>query len=318
MKKPIAFLILLLSMAVAYSATVTIEAKKQTIKPEINKGFFEGDVKVEVGDVKVKSPRAELDLEPGTKKPSLATFFNNPYAYQEKGNKKHEIKADIIKVSLIKKNVLAEGKSQSIMMENREPVLTITADSQEYDTNTKIMKAKKGVVIKYKDGESFSDEALAKIDKTGDINYFQLDGNVVMKQGENVIRGGKFIYEPKREEYQVSGNTTSDLVFEDGDKVHIEAKYQQLNKNTKTVVAGGHVKIIYKDYVAMGPKAQMLTNNLGKPNEIIFTGRSKIVQNQSTVEADRIRMTLRPKAFFADGNVKTSLTGGGDDMEFMP
>ena len=55
------------------------------------------------------------------------------------------------------------------------------------------------------------------------------------------------------------------------------------------------------------------------PNVVIFTGRSKIEQEGSSVEADRIKMTLRPKAFYADGNVKTSLTGSGnDDMELMP
>ena len=74
----------------SYSANVVIEAKKQTIKMEQNKGFFEGDVQVSVGDIKVKSPRAELDLDPVSKKPSLATFFDNPYAFQDKENNKNE------------------------------------------------------------------------------------------------------------------------------------------------------------------------------------------------------------------------------------
>ena len=44
----------------ANSANVVIEAKKQTIKMDQNKGFFEGNVQVSVGDIKVKSPRAEI------------------------------------------------------------------------------------------------------------------------------------------------------------------------------------------------------------------------------------------------------------------
>ena len=305
--------IIIFTTLCSYSANVVIEAKKQTIKMEQNKGFFEGDVQVSVGDIKVKSPRAELDLDPVSKKPSLATFFDNPYAFQDKENKKNEIKADIIKVSLIKKTVLAQGNSQSIMMENRQPIMTINADSQEYDTNTKLMKANGKVVIHYQDLETFSDKASAIIDKNGDIQNLKLIGSVIMKEKANVIKGNMFEYVPQREEFQVSGNTSSDVTFEDGTRVYVEAKYQQFNKLTSTLVAGGNVKVKYKDYFAQGPKAQLLVDpKTNKPNTIIFTGRSKITNEGSTVEADKIRMTLNPKAFFADGNVKTSISQEGN------
>ena len=302
----------------ANSANVVIEAKKQTIKMDQNKGFFEGNVQVSVGDIKVKSPRAELDLDPVSKKPSLATFFDNPYAFQNKDNKKHEIKADIIKVSLIKKSVLAQGNSQSIMMENRQPIMTINADSQEYDTNTKLMKADGSVVIHYQDLETFSNKASAIVDKSGNIENLKLIGNVVMKEKANVIKGNMFEYIPQREEFQVSGNTSSDVTFEDGTRVYVEARYQQFNKLTSALVAGGNVKVKYKDYFAQGPKAQLFVDpKTNKPNTVIFTGRSKITSEGSTVEADRIKMTLNPKAFFADGNVKTSISQDGN-MEIMP
>ena len=314
MKKTILILaITLFTTLCSYSANVVIEAKKQTIKMEQNKGFFEGDVQVSVGDIKVKSPRAELDLDPVSKKPSLATFFDNPYAFQDKENKKNEIKADIIKVSLFKKTVLAQGNSQDIMMENRQPIMTINADSQEYDTNTKLMKANGKVVIHYQDLETFSDKASAIIDKNGDIQNLKLIGSVIMKEKANVIKGNMFEYIPQREEFQVSGNTSSDVTFEDGTRVYVEARYQQFNKLTSTLIAGGNVKVKYKDYFAQGPKAQLLVDpKTNKPNTIIFTGRSKITNEGNTVEADKIRMTLNPKAFFADGNVKTSISQEGN------
>ncbi len=314
MKKLALILILtLFTTLCGYCANVVIEAKKQTIKMEQNKGFFEGDVQVSVGDIKVKSPRAELDLDPVSKKPSLATFFDNPYAFQDKDMKKNEIKADIIKVSLIKKTVLAQGNSQSIMMENRQPIMTINADSQEYDTNTKLMKANGSVVIHYQDLETFSDKASAIVDKNGDIQNLKLIGNVVMKEKANVIKGNMFEYVPQRDEFQVSGNTSSDVTFEDGTRVYVEARYQQFNKAQSTLVAGGNVKVKYKDYFAQGPKAQLLVDpKTNKPNTIIFTGRSKITNEGNTVEADKIRMTLNPKAFFADGNVKTSISQEGN------
>lgn len=313
MKKIILSLILIIFTTLCgYCANVVIEAKKQTIKMDQNKGFFEGDVQVSVGDIKVKSPRAELDLDPVSKKPSLATFFDNPYAFQNKENKKHEIKADIIKVSLIKKTVLAQGNSQSIMMEDRQPVMTINADSQEYDTNTKLMKANGSVVIHYQDLETFSDKASAIVDKSGNIENLKLIGNVVMKEKANVIKGNMFEYVPQREEFQVSGNTSSDVTFDDGTRVYVQARYQQFNKLTSALVAGGNVRVKYKDYFAQGPKAQLFVNpKTNKPETIIFTGRSKITNEGSTVEADKIRMTLNPKAFFADGNVKTSISQEG-------
>ena len=314
----ISLMLLMLTTLCAYSANVVIEAKKQTIKMDQNKGFFEGDVQVSVGDIKVKSPRAELDLDPTSKKPSLATFFDNPYAFQNKENKKHEIKADIIKVSLIKKSVLAQGNSQSIMMENRQPIMTINADSQEYDTNTKLMKANGSVVIHYQDLETFSDKASAIVDKAGNIENLKLIGSVVMKEKANIIKGDKFEYVPQREEFQISGNTSSDVTFDDGTRVYVEARYQQFNKLTSALVAGGNVKVKYKDYFAQGPKAQLFVNpKTNKPETIIFTGRSKITNEGSTVEADKIKMTINPKAFFADGNVKTSISQDGN-MEIMP
>lgn len=319
MKKIIlALLLTAFTTLYGYCANVVIEAKKQTIKMDQNKGFFSGDVQVSVGDIKVKSPRAELDLDPVSKKPSLATFFDNPYAFQNKENKKHEIKADIIKVSLIKKSVLAQGNSQSIMMENRQPIMTINADSQEYDTNTKLMKADGSVVIHYQDLETFSNKASAIVDKSGNIQNLKLIGNVVMKEKANVIKGNMFEYVPQREEFQISGNTSSDVTFEDGTRVYVEARYQQFNKLTSALVAGGNVKVKYKDYYAQGPKAQLFVDpKTNKPDTIIFTGRSKITNEGSTVEADKIRMTLNPKAFFADGNVKTSISQDGN-MEIMP
>ena len=127
---------------------ITIESKEQEIHYDSNKGYFRGDVKVQVGDVVVKSPRADLDLEPATKKPSLAKFFDKPYANQIKGNKKHEVKADIIEVSLIKKVITAKGNAQTNVLDDKQPTIIITADEQEYDTNTNLMKATGTVVIK--------------------------------------------------------------------------------------------------------------------------------------------------------------------------
>ena len=42
-----------------------------------------------------------------------------------------------------------------------------------------------------------------------------------------------------------------------------------------------------------------------KPNEIYFSGRSNISQDVKTIYADKIKMVLKPKNFYAEGNTKT-------------
>ncbi len=321
MKKILILSILILSAfpLIAFAGNnVVIEAKKQDMKIDQNKGYFDGDVKVTVGDITVQSPRAELDLDPKTKKPSLAVFYDNPYAFQNKDNKKHEIKSRIMKVSLIKKTVLAEGDTQSIILQNRQPIVTITADTQQYDTNTKLMKAKGNVIVNYKEVETLSGYAQAYLDKDGGVRDLKLEENVVIKEKQNILKGKKFEYLSAKDEYYLSGNTSSDLTFEDGSKLFLVSDYQQYNRATNNVIAGGNVNVKYKDYVAQGPKAQLFVDTkTQKPKEVVFTGRSKITQNGNTVEADRIRMTMEPKEFYADGNVKTTISGN-DSMEIMP
>ncbi len=294
---------------------ITIESKKQEINMDANKGHFTGDVKVQVGDVIVQSPRADLDLEPATKKPSLATFFDKPYAYQIKGNKKHEVKADIIKVSLIKKVITAQGNSQTNVLENKKPTIIITANTQEYDTNTNLMKAIGSVVINYEDMVATSDNAYALTDKNGDVKNIKLSSRAMIKQDKSIIKGDNIQYSKLRQDIIVSGNTMSDVTFENGDRVIINARSQQYDRKSNTMMATGKVNVKYADYVADGPKAIMHINSkTNKPEKIIFIGRSKIVEKGiNSVEADKITMTVNPKTFEAVGNVKTNIEQGTSD-----
>ena len=58
------FIILCYQITAFADNNVVIEAKKQEMKVDKNKGYFNGDVKGTGGDVTVQSPRAELDLDP--------------------------------------------------------------------------------------------------------------------------------------------------------------------------------------------------------------------------------------------------------------
>lgn len=318
------YLIVSLALLMIGSATaITIESKNQQIELDKNKGFFEGDVKVQVGDVVVQSPRADLDLEPETKKPSLATFFDKPYAHQTKDNKKHEVKADIIKVSLIKKVITAQGNAQTNVLQDKKPVIIITANEQEYDTTTNLMKATGSVVINYEDMLATSDNAYALLNKQGDVQNIKLSSRATIKQDKSIIKGDNIQYSALRQDIIVSGNTISDVTFENGDRVIVNARNQQYNRRGNTIMATGAVNVKYADYTAIGPKAIMYINSkTNKPDKILFIGRSKITEKGlNSVEADKIIMTMEPKTFEADGNVKTTIEQGSDNnkkdkMEF--
>lgn len=327
-KRDIKFLIAILGILLLGSAfAITIESKKQELQLDKNKGYFTGDVKVQVGDVVVQSPRADLDLEPETKKPSLATFFDKPYAHQTKDNKKHEVKADIIKVSLIKKVITAQGNAQTNVLQDKKPIIIITANEQEYNTNNNLMKAIGSVVINYEDMIATSDTAYALLDKQGDVQNIKLSSRATIKQDKSLIKGDNIQYSKLRQDIIVSGNTMSDVTFENGDRVIINARSQQYDRKGNTIMATGAVNVKYADYVAIGPKAIMYLNSkTNKPEKIVFTGRSKITENKiNSVEADRITITMQPKTFEAVGGVKTILEQGSnknqnntnsDKMEF--
>ena len=80
-------------------------------------------------------------------------------------------------------------------------------------------------------------------------------------------------------------------------------------RRKNTIISSGRVRIKYQDYVATGPKAAFFPDKkTGKPNEIVFFGRSMIQQDNKIIEADRIKLNVNPKNFDAEGNVRTKFS----------
>ena len=124
MKKIFIGIILFLSiLTITANATdLVIESNTQSFTEEENKIKFDGDVKVTSGDLTVVGDSADVTL---TQKQQLdtATFYDKPYAYEVKKNKKREVKANILKISLITKVVKAEGDTQSIVFDGKTPIV---------------------------------------------------------------------------------------------------------------------------------------------------------------------------------------------------
>ncbi len=305
MKKLLIISFLILSSLAVFASDLIIESKTQTFSEKDKKIKLDGGVKVRMDNLTVQSPRADVTIRRNNKL-DTATFYDKPYAYEVNANKKREVKANILQVSLINKIVRAEGDSQSIITEGNTPIVVINADEQEYDTKSSVMVATGAVSIKYKDIESFSDKAVIIADEKGGLRKIDLIGNARVKQDNNNSEGHHFIYNPITEEMSVSGNTKTTAFTEDGKKLVIHSDYQQYNKKQNSYIGTGHVKIWFDEYYAQGPKVSVFPDKeTGKPNEVYFVGRSKIIQTDKDIIADKIRMTMEPKDFVAEGNVRT-------------
>lgn len=299
---------------VVQASDLVIESKTQSYSEQENKLKFDGDVKVSVDDLKIVGNKADVSMD-GDQKLDTATFYDKPYAYEVKKNKKREVKANILQMSLITKVVKAQGDTQSIVFDGKTPVVVINANEQEYDTKTGIMTATGAVTIKYKDLDTFSNRARVKTDKNGDLKDIELIGNARIKQEANDSYADKFYYNAGTKILTATGNTTSKTVMDNGTTLVLKSNRQEYVQDKNIFNASGNVRVWYQDYYAIGPKLTLYPNKEGKPNEAFFTGRSSITQGVRTIYADKIKMTMNPKDFHADGNTRTVIKniGSGDN-----
>lgn len=309
---------ILLTGITVQASDMIIESKKQTYNETDSKIKFNGDVKVTIDDMKVVGDSADVNVT-DDQKLDTATFYDKPYAFEIKKNKKREVKANILKVSLITKIVRAEGDTQSIVFEGKTPVVVINANVQEYNTNTGVMTASGAVTMLYRDIETFSNKAEITTDKdTGDLKKLVLIGSARVKQEKNESFGDKFVYDATTGNIRAYGNTTTNAITDDGEKLVLKSEYQEYNQKRSVFNASGNVRIWYQDYYAAGPKVTLYPNETTKkPNEAYFTGRSSITQGVRTIFADRIKMVMKPKSFDAQGNTRTVIKNVGSNSDNM-
>ncbi len=306
------FGILLVAGVAVQASDLVIESKNQNYAETDQKIKFSGDVKVTIDDLKVVGDKADVNVINGEKL-DTATFYDKPYAFEIKKNKKREVKANILKVSLITKIIRAEGDTQSVVFDGKTPVVVINADVQEYNTKTGVMKANGTVTMLYKDIESYSNAAEITTDKNGDLKKLVLIGNARVKQDNNETVADRLVYDATTENITATGRTTSTVYTDDGTKMVLKSGMQEYNQKRGVFNASNNVRIWYEDYYAAGPKVSLYPGPNGKPNEANFIGRSSITQGVRTIYADRIKMTMKPKTFDATGNTRTVIKNIGSN-----
>ncbi|MDD3150018.1 MAG: hypothetical protein PHV68_04215, partial [Candidatus Gastranaerophilales bacterium] len=151
-----------------FASDLLIQANKQSHDGQTNITTFEGAVKVNLDDITVKSPKAAVRIGKDNK-PEEAIFIDGAYAIKDNGISQNEIKANIIRLSLLENKLQAEGNAFTSIKEKKKLVVTIKADYQEFDKTSSIMTAKGNVIINYKEVETLSDKAKIFVKENGDL-----------------------------------------------------------------------------------------------------------------------------------------------------
>ncbi len=307
----ISLLILFLS-AVTIGSDLIIESKTQTYSERDSLIKFLGDVKVRYEDITIVGDKADVSVTKDNRL-DTATFHDQPYAYQIQNNKKREVKANILKFSLLNKVIRAEGNTQTIVTEGKTPIAIINANEQEYDTKTNVMTARGTVSIKYRDVTAFSDKAIVRTNKNGEVQRLDLVGHAKINQTKHHATADHFIYTAFNEEMVAIGNTMTSTVTDNGSPFKVTARYQQYDKKNNIFMGSGNVQVYYQDYYAKAPKMTCYPDKITKKiNEVFMSGRSMIQQNDKEIHADKIKIIVDPKNFEAVGNVKTIIKDLGN------
>ena len=303
----IAIFMIFIGVNFAKAANLTVESEKQNYDDAKKLITLEKEVNVNIDDINIKSPKAFLTITPNGK-PDTATFVEGARAIQITPNSKSETKASILKLSLISKEVEATGNVESRMEKLGKPTITIKSDYQSFKTDSNIMEVKDNVIMTYGDIRATSNSAKIWLSKQGGLEYLKLIGNAKITQDKIMVIGDTVDLDAKTEIMTSKGAAYTNVIVDDSTTVKIWANNQQYNNKNSTAVASGAVKINYNTYVATGPKAVMVADKkTQKPNKIFFSGRSKIKDGDKSIEADKIVITMSPKNFAADGNVKTQI-----------
>lgn len=306
----ISLLVICLGAIGVIAEDLIIDSKTQTFSESDNKIKFNGDVKVKFGDIHLLGDKADVSVK--NNKLDTATFYDKPYAYEVKNNKKREVKANILKFSLLNKVIKAEGDTQTIITEGKTPVAVINADVQEYDVKANVMTAYGSVSIKYKDINAYTDKAIIHTSSHGDLKRIDLVGRAKIDQSKHHATANHFIYDADNEEMTAIGNATTSTILDNGKEFVLKANYQQYNKKQGIFIGNGSVRAWYDTYFAKGPKVVCYPDKVtNKPNEVFMIGRSTIKENEKEITADKIKVIIEPKNFMAEGNVRTIIHQAG-------
>lgn len=80
-----------------------------------------------------------------------------------------------------------------------------------------------------------------------------------------------------------------------------------LQADKEEIILEGNIIINYKDAAITAPKGTVKTDENGKPNKAIFSGRAKLKLKDRDLEADKLTISLNDKIIYLEGNTHSEL-----------
>lgn len=290
------------------SNTVDIQAAQQQYDPESNSYHLGGNVVVTYKDYKIFSNQADMAIDE-TGEPSTANFYPRPTAKKFKPATENspaledEVIGDILLFHLQRDLFTAKDNVISTIRTVASNPFTIRSDVQEFDNVKKIITASGNVDVDYGESKATSANALLRIGSNGRAERVIFTGGARLAKKGTDVKASKITVMIGSGDMMAESAVRTTVKMDDNRDALILSDYQQYDKSSGKMIATGHVKIDYGDYLATGPKAVF---NLidGSVDTIDMVGRSTIVEKERTIVADKITITTNPTNFDAVGNVK--------------
>jgi lipopolysaccharide export system protein LptA len=296
---------------------VHVSADHQTFVGQESKTYLKGNVDVRYKNVQIKGKEGTMDMDAdGTA--HLASFFKRPTATRVIPNEGTDtLVADIIRIHIDENAISAEGDTITYVTTVAADPFKIRADTQQFDNQTKTVVARGKVEVLHKDTKAYSPRALLQTNAAGKAEKIIFSGGARVEQENSLILGERVTVMVDSGNLIAENNVKTTVDMRDKQsgntkRVFITSDYQQYDKASDTYLASGNVKLLYDDYVAVGPKATFKLKD-GIVEKIFMTGRSSITENGRKIVADKITIVTNPKHFDAYGNVKTQFEAKRDD-----
>jgi lipopolysaccharide export system protein LptA len=312
-KIPYLFFILILiiiTIQASQAVTVTIKADKQDFQVEQNTAQFEGNVKVNYGAITITSPKATLSANLKGE-PDKATFSEGVSAIKTTKDSSDKMTADSLTLLLASNQMIARGNVRSDLKQGSPAAITIKANTQEFNNATNEIRATGNVVVTYK-GMTFSAREAKLVTTTEGKPYkAELIGGARVVRSSGTVSAGQITYDINSNRITASGGVNTVANMSGAGRVSMSSDYQQYDQGNNVILGSGHVKVVYQDYIATGPKATIYTSGGANVDKIVFSGRAQIADNHRKVSADTITVSMNPKNFTAVGNVQTQFVQKG-------
>jgi lipopolysaccharide export system protein LptA len=300
---------------------IRMAADKQSYNLEQKKYILSGHVTVAFQDMRITGNKAEVDMD-AAGKPQVANFYNRPAFKRIKPNVGEDnIVGDIIKVYLSEDRYGALGNVVSHIATVAAAPFLIRSDAQEFDNKNKVVSASGNVKVDYNGSHAFSSIANVRMKPDGKADRVIFSGGARIEQENSVINGDRITVMVDSGNLIAENHVTTNVTLKENSspvtkptpspvstkpsKVVITSDYQQYDKSSDVMMASGNVKIIYDEYVAVGPKATFKLKG-SDLDRIFLTGRPTITEPGRMITADKITITTNPKNFDAVGNVKVN------------